>query len=317
MVHDTSPRRRIVVQREHAGLRLDQFLAAVTGLSRRHCRRLATDGLVLRNGAVARVLSRPVELGDVTDIFSPDIDPAIERMAVPSVRVLYEDHWMIAVDKPPGMLSQPADSSVGPEQALDEVVLLQLAHDQGRRPYLRMIHRLDRNTSGIVVFVRNKNASAPLTRAWRTGLVERLYLAVVEARTQFKKTEISVPILRDPSHKWRFQAADSGRQAVTQVRAISSGSAHSVVLCRLMTGRTHQVRVHLAHIGHPVVGDCLYGARPAVDTPRTLLHAWAVALPHPEDGQRREIVAPIPDDVSELCSPMAGAPFDLWNQSLS
>lgn len=290
---------RLLAMPEHNGLRLDQFLAASTALSRRAARRLLSDGAVARNGQPTRVLGRQVEWADVIDVLRPPTELGVPaRPKLVELPIIHHDTWIAAVAKPAGMLSQPS-SKPGDEIALDQLATLRIALEQGSRPYLRLIHRLDRLTSGVALFARNPEAHAPLVRAWSEGLVERRYLAVIEGWPDSDGELVDRPIGRDPEHDWRFRVAESGRSARTEVRVTARlDDDLGVVECRLLTGRTHQVRVHLADWGHPVLGDRLYGSRRAAEAPRPLLHAVSLALPHPKDGKRLRISAPLPADMT-------------------
>jgi 23S rRNA pseudouridine1911/1915/1917 synthase len=180
---------------------------------------------------------------------------------------------------------------------MDESTLLHLAAREGKRPFLRLVHRLDRVTSGALLFARCPEALKPLAAAWREGRAERRYLALVEGDPAWQEQVIEAPIGRAPGGGWRFAVLApeaGGRAARTTVRVLERRGDHTLVECHLSTGRTHQVRVHLAHLGHPVVGDTLYGAAPGAGRP--LLHAASLRLPHPQSGAVVEIEAPLPED---------------------
>ena len=292
----------LLVMPSEQGLRLDQFLAGATTLSRRTARRLIDEGAVRRNGKRARVQSRTVEIGDVIDVSSPDLDTtSARRPSVATPKVLFEDDWIVVADKPSGVLSQPSESTDDNDPAFDQIVLLALAAREGRRPYLRLVHRLDRHTSGVVLFGRTPEAMRPLSDAWASGEVERRYFAVVEGHAEFDVREVDWPIARDPAHDWRFRTDPGGRPAHTSIRVIDRLPAgFTFVECRLLTGRTHQLRVHLAALGHPVAGDGLYGGRRSAGIPRPLLHATALSLPHPGTGARWTIVCRPPADFDDF-----------------
>lgn len=296
---------RLVVLPAEEGLRLDQFLAAATRLPRRAARRLIEAGDVRRNQEPTRILSRIVETGDVVDVLRPGSDLEVrDPLPVDPPILLHEDRWLLVADKPAGVLSQPAEHRHPTELSFDQVLLLYLAVRDGRRPYLRLVHRLDRLTSGAVVCARNPQALPPLTRAWSDGRVDRRYIAVVEGHPKFETTDIHRPISRDPDHGWRFRTGREGPPAHTEVRVLDRLTDDLAVLeCRLLTGRTHQVRVHLSAIGHPVVGDRLYGARRLKLARRPLLHAAALALPHPDDGRSILILSRPPDDFAPFLKP--------------
>ena len=306
----TPPILRYLVPPGRDGVRLDLFLPETVGLSRRRARALISEGAVWRNGKAVRVQSRRLDWGDVIDIVGEDIAPENPPSPPDPIGVVFEDRSLIVVDKPAGVLTQPSEHSTGKELALDQRVLLRLAWTGGRRPFLRTIHRLDRRTSGLVVFARNRHVLPALDRAWRSGAVERLYLALVEGEPAEDKGAVDAPIGRDRNHAWRFCVDPDGKPARTNYRVLDRGDRRSALLCRLETGRTHQVRVHLAELGHPVAGDRLYGGD-GVDAPRPLLHAWGMAFPHPKTGETLSLTAPIPDDLRTRLSD--GFPDDPWS----
>jgi 23S rRNA pseudouridine1911/1915/1917 synthase len=302
-VNSLSPdKTRLLVTPECEGERLDVFLAGATNLSRRAARRSIDDGLVERNGEVLRVQSRLVATGDVIDVDCPEseLDVCLDQPPALS-EPLFEDPWILVAAKPAGILSQPHEGRrPGGPYAFDQQIMLALARREGRRPFLRLVHRLDRMTSGAVLFARSPEALPKLSRAWAEGLVERLYLAVIEGRPEAQTFAVDHPIARDHGHRWRFRVRDSGKPSRTEVEVLARlDDELSVVGCRLLTGRTHQVRVHLASAGHPVVGDRLYESKRADLVERPLLHAAVLALPHPATGEQLRVVCPPPLDIAK------------------
>ncbi len=290
---------RLLVTANHDGVRLDVFLAAAAGISRRAARRLIADGRVRRNGEQLRVQSRSVIGGDVVDVEPSASGPELTESPPVTIEILFEDPWLLVAAKPPGVLSQPAEGRAPEDDpAFDQQVLLALAWRSGRRPFLRMVHRLDRTTSGAVLFARLPEALPELSRAWAEGRVERRYWAIVEGRPAAQRFTVDRPIARDPDHRWRFRCADGGKPCRTEIEVLAELEDDlSLVGCRLITGRTHQVRVHLANAGHPVLGDRLYGSRRAGMADRPLLHAVALGLPHPATGEPLIVVCPPPSDL--------------------
>lgn len=290
---------RLLVTPRWGDERLDRFLAGNTEMSRRGVRRLVSEGLVQRNGEVLRVQSRTLTVGDVIDLQLPLAEiVALNEQSVVAPVILHQDRWLLVASKPAGVLSQPAEHSRPDELAFDQQMLLHLAFVEGRRPFLRLVHRLDRMTSGALLFARHPDALPALTRTWSEGRVERRYFAVVEGLPDFDTTEIDVPIARDRSHTWRFQTSATGKAARTRVEVLARLEGElSLVRCHLITGRTHQVRVHLADAGHPVLGDRLYGSRRAATTLRPLLHAATISLPHPATGEHLRVACPLPEDM--------------------
>ena len=293
---------RVVVTPDLVGLRLDQLVAAATTTSRRRARALAAAGGVRLNGAVSRILSRPVGPWDVVEVDpGPDDDIAPSRPVPGPVETLWEDDWLLFTAKPSGVLSQPSETSRGRETAWDERVAAWLAFRDGSPPTLRLVHRLDRPTSGVVLFARRREAMPAIARAWRSGKAHRTYLAVVHGHPENDRFEVDRPIARDPRGGWRFDVRADGRPARTLARVlVRHADGTATMLCELTTGRTHQVRVHLAAAGHPVVGDHTYGGE---GRSRLLLHALALKLPHPRSGIPVGAVAPIPDDIARRCGP--------------
>jgi 23S rRNA pseudouridine1911/1915/1917 synthase len=288
----TSGVARFVVPPAHDGERIDRFLAAVSGLSRRRVRALIGEGRVWRNQSSSRVLSRMVDTADVIDLLDPPDECRRQDLSIEPLDWILDDPWVAVVAKPAGELSQPAESDPG-ELAIDDRVRMWIAAREGRRPFVRLIHRLDRPTSGLVVLARTPQALKPLQTAWADGRVQRWYLAVVRGCPEADRNEIQEAIARDFSHPWRFTVDPSGRPASTSARVLHRGGDSALVACSLGTGRTHQVRVHLAHLGHPVLGDALYGG-PDDTVPGLRLHAWRLRLPHPKTGDALKIEAPLP-----------------------
>jgi 23S rRNA pseudouridine1911/1915/1917 synthase len=296
---------RLLVEPRFDGMRLDLFLAGATTLSRRAARRLMGDGLVWRNGSAVRVQSRTVATGDVIDVLRPPSELGVARE--PSLQrptILYRDPWLLVAAKPAGVLAAPAERMATDELAFDQQVLLAVALESGRQPYLRMVHRLDRTTSGAVLFSCRSDAMPQLSLAWSEGKVERVYLAVVEGHPETDEVVIEQPIARDRSHEWRFTPDPEGKPARTRARVVARlDHGLALVECRLDTGRTHQVRVHLAAMGYPVLGDRLYGSRRAHEVGRALLHAASLALPHPASGERLKVACPPPEDLLPYLPP--------------
>jgi 23S rRNA pseudouridine1911/1915/1917 synthase len=210
--------------------------------------------------------------------------------------VLHADPDLIVVDKPAGQVVHPA---LGHRS--DTLVNALLARypdlrgiEAGARPGI--VHRLDRDTSGVMVVGRTAAAAADLRRQFKARTVEKVYLALVSGRVSPPEAVIDAPIGRDPDHRQRMAAVPGGRPAQTTYRVLAESPTHSWVEVRPRTGRTHQIRVHLAAIGHPVIGDTVYGRKDRA-IGRTALHAWRLAFDHPGTGGRVRFEAPLPEDL--------------------
>lgn len=304
MIPPADSENRLLVFPDRDGDRLDVFLSGTTNLSRRAARRLIADGSVLRNGEVLRIQSKAVTVGDIVEVIGSNFDLGVAARPPASIDILHEDAWLLIASKPAGVLSQSAEGNTSAaSHSFDQQVLLALAWRDRKSPFLRMVHRLDRLTSGAVLFARSPDTLRPLARSWKDGSVERFYLAVVEGVPETASFSIDSPIARDHQHRWRFQPHEDGKSAQTFVEVLRHlDNDISVVGCRLVTGRTHQVRVHLSSLGHPVLGDRLYGSARAHMVQRPLLHAAALSLPHPATGARMHVDCPPPADFDRFLS---------------
>jgi len=287
--------------RGDARLRLDQVLVRrvteVSGMSRAQAQRWIADGLVSVDRAPAARASIHVREGAVVEVTLPASSRLREEPGPEPIPldVLFEDDDLIAVNKPAGMVVHPSFRNA--TGTLLNGVLWRLRDRKDVRPGL--VSRLDKDTSGVVLVALSPGAHARIQRDSRAGRVTKQYLAVVCGAPRPPEGIIALPLRHDPADRRRIVTAEDGAPSQTRYRVVSSGDAYSLVQCELMTGRTHQIRVHLAARGWPIVGDRTYGAPdPLID--RQALHAWRVALPH-RAGEHRVIEAPLPADMQRLC----------------
>ena len=276
-----------------AGERLDVFLAATAG-SRAAAQRLIDAGCVLVDGRV-RVKRHAVRAGERIDVRLPDAVPAAEA---PPARfgVVYEDESLVVVDKPAGVVVHPA-----PGHASGTLVQALAGRVAGGEDPQRpgVVHRLDRDTSGLLVLARTETAHAALKAALADRAITREYLALVEGRPGARSGTIDAPLGRDRRVRTRMSTdAEDPRPAVTHF-AIERALPESTLLrVRLETGRTHQIRAHLLAIGHPVAGDPDYGRRGLYGLARQFLHARRLAFAHPVTGEPLDLRSPLPDDLA-------------------
>jgi 23S rRNA pseudouridine1911/1915/1917 synthase len=281
---NSSPGRFGSVATAAAAERLDQALArAGLAASRRQARKLLDDRRIVVNGAVVAVASRAIRRGERLAV--------IAKEAVLSI--LFVDHQIIVVDKPAGVPSQPSREVAIP--SIVEIAAVSL-DDLLAGDSLHLVHRLDTNTSGALLFARQASVAAALSEQVRSREITRHYLALVRGRVG-ETIEIDRPIARQSAS--RFEVRADGRPARTIVRPLAVSDDHSLVEAILLTGRTHQIRVHLTDAGHPIVGDRKYGgADPAA--PRMMLHAHQLAVPGYPGW-----TAPLPEDF-RLCAEVLG-----------
>ncbi len=291
------PNDPINVSAENAGTRFDQFLSDRHGdLSRSRIQALIRSGHARLNGAP----SRPAESlreGDQLTIEIPAPVPAERALAeeIP-LAILHEDADLIVLDKPSGIVVHPgAGNSTG------TLVNALLHHCRGlsviggeERPGI--VHRLDKDTSGCLVVAKNDLTHNALAEQFATRTVEKIYLAVVYGVVRRPKGEITAALARHPVHRQRMAVSDheSARPAVTEWRHLATDEKLSLIECRPRTGRTHQIRVHLKHIGLSLAGDPVYGKRGPFT--RHLLHAHRLTFDHPGTGERLTFTSPIPED---------------------
>ena len=286
------------VTRERAGLRLDRFLALeLSDFSRSRLQTLIAGGFVRLNAGQPRTRD-VVRTGDVVQLEVPALEK-IEALAeeIP-LAMLFEDEDLLVINKPAGMVVHPGAGNR--EHTLVNALLNHCTSLSGiggkERPGI--VHRLDKETSGCLVVAKNDNAHRELSRQFAARTLKKIYLALVAGRLKAKSGLIDAPIERHPIHRQRMSVARSsrGRSAKTEYRVLRSGSEISLVECTLHSGRTHQIRVHLHHLGHPVLGDKLYAPRAGKGFDRQMLHAWKLGFTHPRTAELMEFEAPLPPD---------------------
>jgi 23S rRNA pseudouridine1911/1915/1917 synthase len=286
---DDAPERRMaVVGRELHGVRLDKALVAMADeFSRNHLQSLIEQGHVSVDGVVANSASRKVLAGQqiAVDLVPTPESRAFraEAMALP---IVFEDDYLMVINKPAGLVVHPAAGNWS-GTLLNGV----LAHHAAAAtlPRAGIVHRLDKDTSGLMVVGKTLPAVTALVRAIAAREVNREYLALVHGRMGQESFRIDVPLARDPQSRVRMAVVASGKPAQTDVTRLAVAETPdgpvSVVRCKLHTGRTHQIRVHLASRGYPLVGDQMYGGHPALGLLRQALHAARLGFMHPLTGQ--------------------------------
>jgi len=287
---------RFSVADEDAGSRLDRVLAARSEIaSRSVAERLLQESAVLVDGA-ARPKSHRLEAGSVVDVELP-VAPGGLQPQPATVPVLFEDEHVLVVDKPAGLTVHPGAGARHGTLAGQLLSLGARGGDDPERPGI--VHRLDRETSGLLVVARSDEAHAALQGAIRRREVERHYLTLVRGRPRSRTGRIDAPMGRDRRDPTRRSLdTDEARDAVTHFELLETMPAHALLDVRLETGRTHQIRVHLAAIDLPVSGDPQYGAKGDLGLERQFLHAHRLRFPHPVTGVAVTVTSELPDDLN-------------------
>lgn len=295
---------RLRAEPEDAGKRLDQLVHERLGqFSRARIQQWIRDGRVLVNGSTSRP-SRPVRAGELIAVEPADAAPLHASPEDIPLQVLYENADLVAIDKPAGMVVH-AGAGVH-SGTLVNALLHRFGKLSGVGGAMRpgIVHRLDRYTSGVLLVAKNDAAHQALAEQFSTRQVEKTYIALVHGQVKAESGRIDRPIARDPLHRTRMTARLSeGRAAWSEYRVVKRFERFTLLEVRIGTGRTHQIRVHLSGLGHPVVGDTLYGAPAKVEgvaaLGRYFLHAHRIRFHLPTTGEEVTVVSPLPSELEE------------------
>jgi 23S rRNA pseudouridine1911/1915/1917 synthase len=289
-----------------SGGRVDRYVADATGLSRSYVQKLISAGRLTSAGEALRsnaIVGAGTELRlDVPEPAELELEPAPEI----ALRIVYEDADLLILDKPAGLVVHPAPGHAG-----GTLVNALLAHGDGstwggiagvQRPGI--VHRLDRDTSGLIMVARHDAAQASIMAQLKARRVKKTYQALVQGSVSAAVGRIEAPIGRDPKHRTRMAVVPDGRPSVTGYRVRERFADWTLLDLDLVTGRTHQIRVHLDAIGHPVAGDPVYGTGRSRRGPsgleRLFLHAWRLELTSPSRGQLIRATAPLPPELTSV-----------------
>ena len=305
--------RSIIVPENLTEERLDRALAALfPEHSRSYLARLIELGNVHVDGQAASKSSQRVEAGQLIAVtFPPPAPSTLESQDLP-LRILFEDDDVAVLDKPAGLVVHPSAGHA--DETLVNALLFHVRNLSGVGGEIRpgIVHRLDKDTSGVMVIAKHDTAHRALTSVWGTTAVRKEYLAIVYGAPAATSGTIDAPIGRDPRDRKKMAVVNGGRAAATEYVVAEQFRYTSLLRCTLRTGRTHQIRVHLKHLGHPIVGDPAYSGpqwrgipdrkiqRAVASIERQALHAWRITFPHPSSGATVTYEAELPEDMAAV-----------------
>jgi len=294
------------VEEEEEGLRLDQFLSRMmTAQSRSFLQKLIKQGSVLVNGST-RKSSYEVRLNDNIFVDMPEpVKLDILSEDIP-LNILYEDSNLLVIDKPPGLVVHPAVGHF--EHTLVNALLYHCGKDlSGIGGVLRpgIVHRLDKDTSGCIIVAKDDTTHNNLSKQFQDRIIYKEYRAIVSGRLKELNGKIETIIGRHPVDRKKMAVrTDTGKEALSEYEVVERFEKATLLSIKIGTGRTHQIRVHMAHIGHPVLGDEEYGKKRSrlegIEIKRQMLHSFKIGFNHPIKNQWMEFVAPLPSDMQEL-----------------
>ena len=294
--------KKLKVIEEEKGKRLDTFISnKIEDISRTIVQKLIDEGNILVNGTKQKA-SYKVELEDIIDVSIPEAKETKLKPQDISVPVIYEDNDIIVVNKPKGMVVHPANGN--PDGTLVNAIL-NMCKDSlsgiGGKLRPGIVHRLDKDTSGLIIVAKNDKAHINISEQIKNRTVTKKYIALVRGVLPDNEATIDMPIARSKKDRKKMAVDKDGKEAVTHFKVIKRYSKYTLIEVKIDTGRTHQIRVHMAHIGYPVVGDMVYSnGKNEFGVEGQMLHAKSLDFTHPITGKKIHLEAPLPEYFEEV-----------------
>jgi len=283
-----------IVPDAQSGERLDVLAAAAADITRSRAGTLIKDGLVLVNGSAQTKAGFKVKVGDAISVTLPEAEPSHVEAQDIDIDILYQDEDLAVVYKPSGMVVHPAAGN--PDGTLVNALLRHLDHLSGIGGEIRpgIVHRIDKDTSGLLLVAKNDMSHLSLSEQIKAHSVHRAYMAIVQGGMREDSGTVEGPIGRHPTDRKKMAIVPGGRDAMTHWKVLERLKGATLLECRLTTGRTHQIRVHMTSTGHPLLGDPLYGPKkmPYPVQGGQLLHAFRIGFVHPRTGEEMLFEAP-------------------------
>ncbi|MBY0222128.1 RluA family pseudouridine synthase [Mammaliicoccus sciuri] len=288
------------ITEETAGNRIDKALALLQpDWSRTQIQQWVKDERIQVNGSFIKS-NYKVKTGDVVSVEQPEPEAYDIEAEDLNLEIVYEDQDVLVVNKPVGMVVHPSPGHLS--GTLVNGLMHQCTDLSGINGVMRpgIVHRIDKDTSGLLMVAKNDKAHVSLVDQLVEKSVNRVYTALVHGHIPHDNGTIDAPIGRDPRDRQKMAVVDNGKNAVTHFKVLERFGDYTLVECRLETGRTHQIRVHMKYIGYPLVGDPKYGPRKTIDYGGQVLHAGTVGFQHPSTGEYMEFTAPLPENYQQL-----------------
>lgn len=299
---------RFEVTERDGGERIDKFITnCIDSLTRSYIQKMIAQENCFVNGKAVKASYRVKEDDEVAFSLPENVEPDIAAEDIP-LDILYEDEDVLVVNKPKHMVVHPA-----PGHLNGTLVNAVLYHCKGSLSGINgvmrpgIVHRIDKDTSGSLIICKNDNAHNSIAAQLKDHSIKRIYYALVYGVLKEDGMTIDAPLGRDPKDRMKMAVVSAGKRAVTHVRVLKRFEKFTYIACRLETGRTHQIRVHMSHIGHPILGDAVYapGRKSPVQCEGQVLHAKIIGFIHPTSGEYMEFDAPLPDDFKHFLKILA------------
>ena len=288
---------------EPPGGRLDSYLARrIADISRSAIQSMIREGLVRVNGAVTKKAAHELRSGDTIHVAAIEPEPPAEAIRPIELEIVFESSDYMVVNKPAGVVVHPSPGHERGTLAEAAIAHAPELHGLGESGREGVVHRLDKDTSGLIVFAKNIDTLSSLQRQFKDREVKKTYLALVDDAPPSRRGRVEAPIARDPKHRQQFAVQEGGRSAITEFQISDRYKGHTLVEVQPITGRTHQIRIHMSFLKCPIVGDRVYGRKhPSLAVSRQMLHAWKLGLP---DSGNYEVEPPA--DFSEAIRQASG-----------